>query len=41
MQAKGPGKLNPDEVRKELEQAGATGTVVRENGGIWVEIHKG
>jgi ubiquinone/menaquinone biosynthesis C-methylase UbiE len=41
MLAKGPAKLNPDEVQKELEQAGATGTVARENGGIWVEIHKG
>jgi ubiquinone/menaquinone biosynthesis C-methylase UbiE len=41
MLAKGPAKLNPPEIEKELEQAGATGIVVKENGGIWVEIHKG
>jgi len=40
MLAKGPARLDPPEIEKQLEQAGVTGTVVRENGGIWVEIHK-
>ncbi len=40
MLAKVPAKLDPPEIEEELEQAGVTGKVVKENGGIWVEIHK-
>ncbi len=40
MMAKGPCKLDPADLEAKLKQAEVTGIVVKENGGIWVEIHK-
>jgi ubiquinone/menaquinone biosynthesis C-methylase UbiE len=41
MQERGTGKLDPAVIGRELQLAGVTGKTVKENGGIWVEIHKG